>query len=80
MKLSILPLVAVLLSSVLAQTTDNAFKIPEGFSITAGKPTTLEWTPTTPGTVTLRLREGANSDLSPGTVIAGMICLDSSCL
>ena len=38
--------------------------------LTAGKPSTITWKPTTSGTVTLTLREGANSDLSQGSVIA----------
>ena len=72
MQLSILPLVTLLFSSLLAQAADNAFKIPPGFSVTAGQPTTIEWDPTTPGTVTLTLRDGASSDLNPGTVIKCM--------
>ena len=58
-------------AAVLAQTTTgpNPFKVPQGFSLTAGKPMNIQWTPTTSGTVTLRLRNGANSDLNSGTVI-----------
>ena len=68
---SIILAIAALSTAVLAQqaTGPNPFKVPPGFSLTAGKPTNIQWTPTTQGTVTLRLREGANSDLSAGTVI-----------
>ena len=55
----------------LAASGPNPFNVPEGFSLTAGKPTTLKWDPTTPGTVTLRLREGASNDLNEGSVIQG---------
>jgi len=34
---------------------------------------TLEWNPTTDGTVTLVLRSGASNDLTGGTVIACML-------
>lgn len=68
---SIFLAIAAFSTAVLAQTATgpNPFKVPQGFSFTAGKPTDIQWNPTTPGTVTLRLREGANSDLSSGTVI-----------
>lgn len=74
MQLLILPFVTLLFSSVLAQTTsgDNAFKNTPGFSITAGQQTTIEWDPTTSGTVTLTLREGASNALTSGTVIQCM--------
>ena len=48
----------------------NPFKIPTpGYLLKAGSPTTFNWTPTTSGTVTLQLRDGANGDLNTGTVI-----------
>lgn len=43
-------------------------------NLKAGKQTTLKWTPTTGGTVTLKLREGASSDLNKGTVIECTCC------
>lgn len=66
-----------LVCAVLAQQPNgpNAFNNPVGFSLTAGKPTTITWNPTTPGTVTLKLRSGANSDLNQGTVIEGILVL-----
>ncbi|SLM40682.1 Ser-Thr-rich glycosyl-phosphatidyl-inositol-anchored membrane family [Lasallia pustulata] len=53
----------------------NAFKVPEGgyTSISAGTPVTLNWTPTTSGTVTLQLRSGNGEALDPGTTIASSI-------
>ena len=54
-----------------AQSGPNAFKIPTGgWQVTAGKPITLQWTPSTAGTVSLLLRHGAGSDLSKGVPIA----------
>ena len=38
--------------------------------VTAGKPATIQWTPTTQGPVSLTLRSGAKSNLDKGTVIA----------
>ena len=63
--------IAAFSTMILAQQAagPNPFKVPQGFALTAGKPTNIEWNPTTGGTVTLRLREGANSNLTPGTVI-----------
>ncbi|KAI9681139.1 MAG: hypothetical protein M1817_002421 [Caeruleum heppii] len=52
----------------------NPFNIPpEGLTASAGQATELKWEPTTSGTVTLILREGASSDLNPGTEIASNI-------
>lgn len=48
----------------------NPFKIPPGFSATAGQPLDLQWNPTTQGTVTLVLRSGSSNDLAEGTIIA----------
>ena len=49
----------------------NAFKIPVGgLMASAGKTTTLQWTPTTDGPVTLILRSGASSNLIQGAIIA----------
>ena len=65
-----LSVVAGLIAIVAAQSTDNPFKIDSGFMITAGMPTTIQWTPTTQGPVSLTLRSGASSNLNKGTVIA----------
>lgn len=49
----------------------NAFIVPkEGLSAVGGEPVTLEWNPTTEGTVSLVLRSGSASNLEEGTVIA----------
>lgn len=73
MQLRILSIFALVASAVVAQQTssgDNAFKIPPGgIAFTAGQPATISWTPSTQGTVTLKLREGAASALNPGTII-----------
>ena len=71
-----IPLVATalcaLVSAQSSSTGPNAFKVPTGgyTSITAGSPVTLDWTPTTPGTVTLQLRSGNGGALNPGTTVA----------
>lgn len=73
MQFRILSLFALVATAVVAQQSssgDNAFKIPPGgIAFTAGQPATISWTPSTQGTVTLKLREGAESALNPGTVI-----------
>lgn len=74
MQFQILSLFA-LFAAVIAQqgSGDNPFKIPPGgISFTAGQPATISWTPTTGGTVTLKLREGAASALNTGTTIESM--------
>ena len=72
MYLSLLSIFSALAAVSLAA-NPNPFDIPpQGLSFTAGQPTTLKWTPTTSGTVTLRLRQGASSDLEAGTVIQGI--------
>lgn len=61
-------------AAALAQTVNgpNPFKIPpQGYALTAGKPSNIQWAPNTPGTVTIKLREGASSDLNAGKVIGG---------
>ena len=73
MHLTILAPLAAFFAIALAQDNPNPFIVPEGgYALTAGKPTTLRWTPTTGGTVTLRLREGASSDLQTIETIASM--------
>ncbi|KAK8213410.1 hypothetical protein M8818_002709 [Zalaria obscura] len=55
-------------------TYQNPFSIPSaGLSATAGEPLTLNWTPTTSGTVSLILRSGASSNLASGATIASNI-------
>ncbi|KAK3059133.1 hypothetical protein LTR09_000699 [Extremus antarcticus] len=52
----------------------NPFIIPEaGIAAKGGKPLTLQWKPTTQGTVTLVLRSGSSNNLNSGTVIASSI-------
>lgn len=66
-------LVLALLSAPLTilASSPNPFKIPSsGLSATAGQSMTLQWTPTTSGTVSLVLRSGNSADLEAGTVIA----------
>lgn len=54
-----------------ASSTANAFNNPQGgYSFTAGEPTTLQWSPSTPGTVSLRLQWGDVSTATSGTAIA----------
>ena len=43
----ILVALAGFVAVALAASGPNPFNVPEGFSLTAGKPTTLDWTPTT---------------------------------
>jgi len=48
----------------------NPFSIPSsGLAFTAGQATTIHWSPTTSGTITLVLRSGSSNDLNDGTVI-----------
>ncbi|KAK5016678.1 hypothetical protein LTR16_002547 [Cryomyces antarcticus] len=64
-------------AAVLAQTFadyQNPFNIPStGIAFTAGQPTTLNWQPTTSGTVTLVLRQGASNNLAQGAIIQSKI-------
>ncbi|KAJ5577834.1 uncharacterized protein N7459_006798 [Penicillium hispanicum] len=54
-----------------ASSTANAFNNPPGgYSFTAGQATTLKWTPSTSGTVSLRLQSDEVSTLMSGTAIA----------
>ncbi|KAF2147801.1 hypothetical protein K461DRAFT_298416 [Myriangium duriaei CBS 260.36] len=64
--------VAVLAAPLLALAQEqNPFKVPTaGYNTAAGQTLTLNWTPTTSGTVSLYVREGAASNLNPGTEIA----------
>ena len=66
-----LAFIASLVAVTLAQSDANPFNNPNGgYQLTAGKPTTLTWKPTTKGTVTLTLRSGASSALDKGVVLA----------
>jgi hypothetical protein len=52
---------------VLAQTGQNAISIPQGQStldITAGQPTTIEWTAPSAGDVTILLQYAGNDQLA----------------
>lgn len=70
MLFSAFALVAGLAAAVAAQSTENPFTVDSSFMVTAGQSSTITWTPTTQGPVTLTLRDGAASDLNKGTVIA----------
>lgn len=81
MRFSFTLVLSAFVASISAQNTDgsNPFNIPAGgYLLNAGQPTTFTWQPTTPGTVTLTLRDGANGDLNPGTVIQSNIPNDGS--
>ncbi|KAL9012837.1 MAG: hypothetical protein Q9173_002429 [Seirophora scorigena] len=73
MRLQLLYIAASLFALAAAQEKANPFTLPPGFMITAGEPTTITWNPTTQGTVSIRLRQGASSNLEEGTVIASNI-------
>ncbi|MCJ1351873.1 MAG: hypothetical protein MMC33_001857 [Icmadophila ericetorum] len=71
---TILSGVATIASFAFAQTGPNPFKIPvQGYLVTAGQPTTFNWTPTTSGTVSLQLKDGPNGDLNTVETIAANI-------
>ncbi|KAJ6019934.1 hypothetical protein N7499_004176 [Penicillium canescens] len=62
-----------------ASSTDNSFNIPtNGYTFKVGEPTTLTWTPSTSGTVTLRLQWGVVTTANSGSVIASNIPNDGS--
>lgn len=77
MQFQILSLFALFAAAIAQQGSgDNPFKIPPGgISFTAGQPATISWTPSTGGTVTLKLREGAASALNTGTIIKCVLFL-----
>lgn len=61
-----------------AASTPNAFIDPVlGASFTAGQTSTLEWTPSTSGTVSLRLQWGALTTSTEGIAIASTFPLPS---
>ncbi|KAK4560843.1 hypothetical protein LTR86_005423 [Recurvomyces mirabilis] len=52
----------------------NAFNNANGTLVaTAGQPLTLNWTPSTSGSISLVLRSGSSNDLAAGTVIASNV-------
>ncbi|KAJ5312323.1 hypothetical protein PENANT_c011G01674 [Penicillium antarcticum] len=62
-----------------ASSTANSFNIPtNGYTFKVGESTTLTWTPTTSGTVTLRLQWGAVTTANSGSVLASNIANDGS--
>ena len=69
-------LVAALSTLVCAQSGPNPI-VPLLPSIQAGQPTTINWAPNTPGTVSLQLRWGAAGNLVAGIPIASMSLLYS---
>jgi len=53
----------------------NAFNIPNGgYKFEVGEPTTLKWTPSTDGTVSLKLQSGEVSTPDSGSTIACELC------
>lgn len=70
MRISILYIAGSVVGLAAAQEKANPFTLPPGFMITAGQPITITWDPTTQGTVSIRLRAGASSNLEEGTVVA----------
>ncbi|KAL8943533.1 MAG: hypothetical protein Q9216_000991 [Gyalolechia sp. 2 TL-2023] len=72
------PSLLYIASSILAFATAqgngaNPFTLEPDFMINAGEPTTLTWTPTTGGTVTIQLRSGASSNLDQVTTLAANV-------
>ncbi|KAF2229488.1 hypothetical protein EV356DRAFT_510856 [Viridothelium virens] len=75
LSVSLLPLLAALACAQGSFSSDqNPFSIPsDGFNATAGQKLTLNWSPTTSGTVSLVLRTGEGNDLEKGVSIASNI-------
>jgi hypothetical protein len=64
-------LLALSAFAALVAAQDNAFNNPSsGYSFTAGQPTTLTWTPSTKGTVSLQLQWGPVTTADQGITIA----------
>ncbi|KAE8150993.1 Ser-Thr-rich glycosyl-phosphatidyl-inositol-anchored membrane family-domain-containing protein [Aspergillus avenaceus] len=62
-----------------AASSANPFKIPsEGYSFESGQSTTLNWTPTSSGTITLKLQWGSVMTSNTGTTIAKNIANSGS--
>lgn len=63
--------ISALAAVATASSTANPFEIPAaGYTFSVGEATTLKWDPTTSGTVTLRLQQGAVTTANEGTAIA----------
>lgn len=76
---SVIPIIIAGLSALAAAAGENAFIVPmSGFNPEAGKDSTIQWDPTAGKTVTLKLRQGASSNLDSGTTIAANIPNDGS--
>ena len=59
------------LAALVAASSPNAFKVPNGgYSFKTGSPTTLNWDPTTEGPVTLKLFSGTVMKPEDGVTIA----------
>ncbi|KAK7564544.1 Ser-Thr-rich glycosyl-phosphatidyl-inositol-anchored membrane family-domain-containing protein [Phyllosticta citricarpa] len=68
---SAIPIIIAGLSAFASAAGENAFVVPmSGFNPEAGKDTTIQWEPTAGKTITLKLRQGASSNLGSGTTIA----------
>ncbi|KAJ5677393.1 uncharacterized protein N7477_003026 [Penicillium maclennaniae] len=71
--------VSALAAVATANSNANPFEIPpNGYSFSVGEATTLKWDPTTSGTVSLRLQQGAVTTSYDGTAIASDIDNDGS--
>ncbi|KAK8175388.1 Ser-Thr-rich glycosyl-phosphatidyl-inositol-anchored membrane family-domain-containing protein [Phyllosticta citrichinensis] len=76
---SAIPIIVAGLSALAAAAGENAFIVPmSGFNPEAGKDSTIQWEPTAGKTVTLKLRQGASSNLGSGATIAANIPNDGS--
>ncbi|KAK8186365.1 Ser-Thr-rich glycosyl-phosphatidyl-inositol-anchored membrane family-domain-containing protein [Phyllosticta citribraziliensis] len=76
---SAIPIIIAGLSALAAAAGENAFIVPmSGFNPEAGKDSTIQWEPTAGKTVTLKLRQGASSNLGSGATIAANIPNDGS--
>lgn len=77
---SVLYLTVSALAAVVAA-QENPFNIPNGgYDFKAGSATTLNWKPTTSGTVTLKLQAGKDITPDSGDVIVGEYHPSGSCL
>ena len=75
MRFSTQTLAALLASPLLAFAANaNPFTNSNYNGITAGKTFDLTWKPTTSGTVSIILRSGASSNLTPGVYVARKCC------
>ncbi|KAI4842075.1 hypothetical protein E4T44_07528 [Aureobasidium sp. EXF-8845] len=70
MRFSTQTFIALMASPLLALADGNSFTNSNFNGITAGKTFDLTWKPTTSGTVSIILRSGASSNLTPGVYVA----------